>query len=160
MKGVLMDDTSMPRLPYLTTRAHKAFAFAHDLADRLGHDSVTPMHLGVAILRQQGLPFAALHRLNVPVDLLEHEFADHLLASGAARPATATRDWSEWDHQLIESAREEARELETEFYGTEHLLLALVRESATAPAQLLARHGVSYDSLRREIQRLYDSRPG
>jgi ATP-dependent Clp protease ATP-binding subunit ClpC len=154
-----MDAALMPRLPYLTTRAHNVFALAHDIADRLGHDDVTPVHLAIAVIRQTGVPVGALYNLGVPLDVLEHELDQHLPAAGTARPATAARSWTPWDQQMIDKARREARELGTEFYGSEHLLLALVRDSTGALTQVLAQHGVTHDNLRREILRIYNARP-
>lgn len=43
---------SLPRRPFLTTRAHEVFALAHDLADRLGHDDLTPVHVALSVLRE------------------------------------------------------------------------------------------------------------
>src|SRR5688500_172478 len=123
-----MDEGFMPRVPYLTTRAHNAFARAHDIADQGGHAEVTPIHLGIAIMGEKGTPLAALHNLGVPFDALERELSQHLPTAGTPRAAATARSWTAWDQQVIESAREEAREMETEFYSTEHLLLALVRD--------------------------------
>lgn len=154
-----MDETLMPRVPFLTTRAHTVFALAHDIADRLGHDDLTPVHLALAVIRRTGVPVGALFNLGVRVDALEHDLQEHLPAAGTGRSATTPRSWTPWDHQMIDEARLQARELGTEFYGSEHLLLALVRDSAGAPAQVLAKHGVGYDNLRREILRIYNARP-
>ncbi len=154
-----MDAALMPRLPYLTTRAHNVFALAHDIADRLGHDDVTAVHLAIAVVRQNGVPVGALYNLGIPLGVLERELEEHLPAAGIARPATPVRSWTPGDQQMIDKARSEARELGTEFYGSEHLLLALVREGAGDAAHVLAKHGVRYDNLQREILRIYNARP-
>ena len=154
-----MDAALMPRLPYLTTRAHNVFALGHDIADRLGHDDVTAVHVAIAVVRQNGVAVGALHNLGIPLEVLERELEEHLPAAGTARPATAVRSWTPGDQEMIDKARSEARELGTVFYGSEHLLLALVRESAGEVAQVLAKHGVRYDSLRREILRMYNAGP-
>lgn len=39
---------TMPVIPYLTSRARTALSLAQDLADRLGHDDVTPVHIARA----------------------------------------------------------------------------------------------------------------
>jgi len=64
---------SMPRRPYLTTRAHKVFASAHDLAERLGHDDVTPVHIALGLVREgRSLAIAALFNHGVPLDVLDN----------------------------------------------------------------------------------------
>ncbi len=148
----------MPTVPYLTTRAHKAFALAHDIADRLDHE-VSPVHLTIAILRHNGVPAGALYNLRVPLDELENEVTHQLPVAGSARTVPTDRTWTPWDDEMIEQARVEARVLRTEFYSSEHLLLALLRDADGAPAKVLAKFGVQYDDLRREISRGYDRSP-
>ena len=150
-----MDSTLTPTVPYLTTRAHKVFALAHDIADRLGHE-VSPVHLTIAILRHQGVPAGALHNLRVPLNELENEVTHQLPVAGTPREVPTHREWTPWDNQMVEQARGEARVLGTEFYSSEHLLLALLRNGDCAPAKILAKFGVQYDDLRREISRGYD----
>src|SRR5690349_19296566 len=106
-KGASMDDTMMPRLPYLTTRAHKAFGAAHRLVDQFGHDGATQVHLAVGVVQQGGVALAALYNLRVPPESLEKDLTAQLPAARVARPTTAL-EWSDWDQQMIESAREEA----------------------------------------------------
>ena len=153
-----MDSTLLPTVLFLTSRAHKVFALAHDIADRLGHD-VSPVHLTIAILRHNGVPAGALYNLRVPLDKLENEVSHELPVAGPARPVPKDRAWTPWDHQMIERARVEARVLGTEFYSSEHLLLSLLRDDEGTPAKILAKFGVQYDDLRREIVSGYERRP-
>ena len=53
----------------------------------------------------------------------------------------------------------ESRELHVEFFGCEQVLLALLRDQAGAPAQVLARHGVRFDDARAEVVQAYNTRP-
>ena len=78
---------SLPVRPYLTTRARAVFSFAHDLADRLGHDDVTPVHVTIGLLNE-GRKIAGqliLYGRGLPRDVLERELGaayfgcEHLL---------------------------------------------------------------------------------
>lgn len=147
---------SLPRRVSLTTRAHEAFALAHDIADRLGHDDVTPVHIVLGVLREgRSAAVAALYSLNVPLVDLYRELEAELPPPGTPRASPPERAWRPSDEQVIEQARSEARELGTEYYSCEHLLLALLRDAAGAPARVLARHGVGFDDVRNEVQRIY-----
>ena len=55
--------------------------------------------------------------------------------------------------EVVEGAREEARELRHDFLGTEHLLLGLLRGSGVAAAAL-GRAGVTAQAVRDEVQSL------
>ncbi len=138
----------MPRISYLTTRAHNSFAHAHELAEQLGHDALTPVHLAIAIVRQKGIPCAVLHSLGVPLDVLEYELQQQLPPEGPPRPPATALEWTARDQRLVHGARAEARDLGTEFYGTEHLLLALLKDDAALAAQVFATHGVRVADLR------------
>lgn len=150
-----MDEVQMPRVSYLTTRAHKAFALAHELAERHGHTDATTLHLALAIVRHLGVPAGALHNLGVSLDEIESDLEAQLSDAGPPLPAPAARAWSEWDQRMIARAHEEAKELDVPFYGTEHLLLAIAREESEMPARVLANHGVQREDLQREIRRMY-----
>jgi len=58
--------------------------------------------------------------------------------------------------KVIEYAIEEARSLNHEYIGTEHILLGLLRESEGIAAQVLVNLGVSIERVRMEILKLLD----
>jgi len=43
--------------------------------------------------------------------------------------------------------------------GCEHVLLALLRDTSSMPAQLLARHGIRFSQIRDELVRAENARP-
>lgn len=150
----------MSRRLYVTTRTHEVLAIAHDLADNLGHDDVTPVHVALGLIREgRSIAAAILHGRGVPLDILERELEAHLPPPGVPRVPERQRSWTRSDEHLLEQATVEARELGTEFFGCEHVLLALLRDPTSAPAQVLAQHGVRFDDARTEVLRAYNPRP-
>ncbi len=151
----------MPVRPYVTTRTREVFALAHDLADRLGHDEVTPVHVTLGLI-SEGMNIAAqilLYGRGVPRDVLERELEVHLLPSGAPHPPTDSYLWTSNDERMLEQATVEARELGTEYFGCEHVLLAFLRDTTSVPAQVLAHHAVHFDDFRTEVLRIYNRPP-
>lgn len=53
---------------------------------------------------------------------------------------------------MLETSAEEARLLESEYIGTEHLIIAAARETGSVFEQYLSRSGVVYEQLRSSIQ--------
>ena len=49
--------------------------------------------------------------------------------------------------QVLGQARDEARRLGDEHIGTDHLLLAMLRDAQGAAAYVLADHGIDYASI-------------
>src|SRR5919199_3931860 len=113
-----------------TVKAQEAFAAAQRIAQARKNPQVTPHHLLVALLEQEG---------GIVVPVLERAGAD---AEGVRRRANealdeqpkVTGDTGEapgFDFavsKLLEGAEEEARKLSDEYVSTEHLLLALAAD--------------------------------
>ena len=85
----------MPRRPYVTTRTHEVFALAHDLADQLGHDDVTPVHIALGLVRKgPNVAIGALFNRGVPLDALERDLEARLPPSGTPRAPARERSWT------------------------------------------------------------------
>jgi ATP-dependent Clp protease ATP-binding subunit ClpC len=149
----------LPRRPYVTTRAHEVVERALDLAVELGHDDVTPVHVAIGIVREGHSVAAQLLNEAVPLDVLERELAAQLPPPRSARVQPREHEWTPMAKQILAQASDDSLGLEVEFFGCEHLLLALLREETIAPAQVLARHGVHFEQVRERILQVYAGRP-
>lgn len=141
--------------PYLTTRAHRAFALAHDLAMATDDAQVAARALAVSAIRQRGLLAAALQQRGLDMEHLETDLMADLPDRSTDPDPSVSPAWTAWDESVLVRAREEADAMGTEQYSTEHLLLALLRDSDSAVSQVLARHGVSYALLRKDLLHVY-----
>ncbi|MFL5486801.1 MAG: Clp protease N-terminal domain-containing protein [Gemmatimonadaceae bacterium] len=152
--------STMRRRPYVTTRTHEVFAIAHDVADQLGHEDVTPLHICIGLIRE-GRSIAAqiVQVRGVRLDALHDELEAHLPPIGEPRVPAREHAWTLSDESILEHATREGRELGAEFVGCEHVLLAFLRDPATVSAQLLAQHGVRFEDVRTEVLRAYNARP-
>jgi ATP-dependent Clp protease ATP-binding subunit ClpC len=52
---------------------------------------------------------------------------------------------------VIDSAVDESRRINQPFVGSEHLLLALLREGSSPAAKILQQHGVTYERARARL---------
>ena len=151
--------TTLQRMPMrsgVTMRTHDAFAIAHEMAARLGHAEVTPVHVLLAILREGRSPaVVALFNLGVPALELEEELARRLPPTATAYEADY--EWSENDIEILERAADEARELGHDYQGCEHLLLAMLRDVDSVPAVALARYEVRFPETQAEVLRILGS---
>jgi ATP-dependent Clp protease ATP-binding subunit ClpA len=151
---------SLPRRPYVTTRTHEVFALALRRAERLGHDDVTAGHIALALLEEgQNLALAALHFRGVPLDVVARELEADLPPATTPRVPAEALSWTPGVEAVLQDTIEESRTFGVEYHGCEHLLLALLRNPASAPARVLARHGVGYDEARAEVVRIFNAQP-
>ncbi|MGQ0641861.1 MAG: Clp protease N-terminal domain-containing protein [Gemmatimonadaceae bacterium] len=158
--GVLFMELPMP--PGLTERAHRVFMFAHDLADRRGDSALTSTHLALGLLQEGdgSIPVYLLHTRGVPLDALARELDAQLPAPGVPRSPPSSRKWAHDDDHFVEQASQEARDLDTVYYSSEHLFLALLRDRAGAPARAMARYGVGCAEAQAAVRWIYTAQPG
>lgn len=98
---------------------------------------------------------AALIELGIDVDRIvervEETHGQGALAVGKTKQRRGHIPFTDQAKRTLELSLVEAKRLEDDFIGPEHLLLALVRQQGTD--ELLARHGVDYETLRGEVLR-------
>ncbi len=141
---------------YLTRRARRVLSeLAPREARRLRHKQVSEEHVLLGMVAKQNRQF--LNELGVAaifsenhVDLaqLEHEFEIHLReASKREQSPGRTLQSLETDSLY------EAQQLQHRCVGTEHILLALLRDEGGSIAACLAPYGLTYNALRAELAR-------
>ncbi len=135
-------------------RTHHVFAIAHDLADRHGSTEVTPLHVLLATLREGRSPaIVVLYNLRVRLDALERELEAEL-PPAVADSSEHELSWTAAEERMLDRAAAEARDIGHRYQGCEHLLLAFLRDEASVPARVLARHGVRFANARAEVVRI------
>jgi hypothetical protein len=150
----------------VTSRAQEAVLHSHGEAFRLGHDRVGTEHLLLALLRdQECLAVAALSERGVEAEAARRSVEE------AAGPGQADGHPGEPDEQdqpaglhlrqtrpvtlVYGLAAREARGLEHDRVGTEHLLLGLAREGDGVAARVLDDLGAGLLGLREAVRSVY-----
>ena len=120
---------------------------AQSLAGELTHAEVTPEHLLIALVEQQGgIVPSVLRGLNH--DPARAAADARRLLDGLPRAHGADLHLSPRMKLIFDAAEAEAQRLHDEYVSTEHLLVALTAETGRSPAaQLLQRMGVTKDTL-------------
>ena len=140
----------------LTPRARQVFDLARKEADRFNHDYLGTEHLLLGILALgEGVAVEALKSLGIRLDALRLEVEKTVGAGGPTKtegPLPLTPRLK----KIIVLAATEARSMNYNFIGTEHLLLALLREGGSAAARVLANLKVDPEKLRRQIVQALD----
>src|SRR3954464_14239794 len=132
-----------------TEKAQEAIVAAQTLADREGHPEITPEHVLLALVEQQGgIVTEILRKLNadpaaVAADI-RAELAKNPSAHGGSQPSLSAPLL-----QVPNAAGSEAQRLKDDYVSTEHLLLAIAAESGRTAisARVLQKHNVSKDAI-------------
>src|SRR5437588_12432640 len=135
-----------------TERARRVVFFAQEEAARLGENYVGTEHLLLGLVRENDSVAARiLERLGVPLGRIRSDI-------DIAKQVTRGHGNLGQDMQLtprakrvIDLAYEEARQLNNNYIGTEHLLLGLIREGDGLAARVLVKLGADLERTRREV---------
>ncbi len=130
------------RFDKLTTKSQEALQAAQTLAEDRGHPELTPEHVGLALMEQEGgIVPPILSKMGAPPDrvraALQKELDKLPKVSGGATVGAGGRF-----RQLMETARKEAEGLKDEYVSAEHFLLALAAGSPVLKSLGVTREAV------------------
>ena len=141
-----------------TDRARKVMAIANEHVRRFHHQYIGTEHIFLGLIKENGGTGATvLKNLDVDIDKMLPE-VEQLFKLKGGRDAVAKGKIQQTQNaiKVIEYAIEEARNLNHDYIGTEHILLGLLRESEGIASQVLVNLGVSIEGVRMEIEKLPD----
>ncbi len=130
-----------------TEKAQEAVLTAQNLATELTHAEVTPEHLLVALVEQEGGIVPSILR-KMAIDPSKAAADARRLLDRLPKAHGADVRFSPRMKLVFDSAQAEAQRLRDEYVSTEHLLLALSSEAGRSPAaQHLQGAGAAKDAL-------------
>lgn len=138
-----------------TERARKVVFYAQEEAGRLGENFVTTEHLLLGLVRENDSVAArVLEKMGISSNDIRSE-VEHQVAKSDGRLCQEMQ-LTPRAKRVIDLAYDEARRLDNNHIGTEHLLLGLIREGEGVAARVLERLGVSLERTRHEVAKLLD----
>src|SRR5882672_5339969 len=133
-------------LEKLTVKSQEALQAAQTAATQFDHPEITPEHLLLALLNQDGgLVPILLVRIGVDVDGLRRRVGAHLESRPRARGGAAPHVGDRL-RLLLEAAERRATAFHDDFVSVEHMLLAML-ESREPAAGFLGEAGVEAPKL-------------
>lgn len=136
---------------HLTPRARQILILANQEAERLNHDHVGTVHLLLGILALgDGVAVEVLKSVGVNLKQLRLEVEKSFSGTGSQAVA-GVRPLTPRLRKVIEIAAAEARNMNYNFIGTEHLLLALLREGEGKAARMLRNLGADIEEVEKCI---------
>ncbi|GIV20289.1 MAG: ATP-dependent Clp protease ATP-binding subunit ClpC [Armatimonadota bacterium] len=139
-----------------TERARRVIFYAQEEAGRLGENYVSTEHLLLGLVREpDSVAARILERMGVSLSRVRSEI-ERQVSRGEGRLGQETQ-LTPRAKRVIDLAYDEARQLNNNYIGTEHLLLGLIREGEGLAGRVLARLGVDLERARREVMALQSS---
>ncbi|MEM8864691.1 MAG: ATP-dependent Clp protease ATP-binding subunit [Planctomycetota bacterium] len=137
-----------------TDRARKVMQLANQEAQRFNHEYIGTEHVLLGLIKE-GSGVAANVLKNLDVDLRKIRLeVEKLVQSGPDMVTMGKLPQTPRAKKVIEYSMEEARNLNHNYVGTEHILLGLLREQEGVAAQVLMNLGLKLDEVREEVLNL------
>ena len=137
-----------------TDRARKVMALANQEAQRFNHEYIGTEHILLGLVKEgSGVGANVLKNLDVDLRKVRLE-VEKLVKSGPDMVTMGKLPQTPRAKKVIEYAIEEARSLNHNYVGTEHLLLGLLREHEGVAAQVLMNLGLKLEEVREEVLNL------
>ncbi|MBE7045327.1 MAG: ATP-dependent Clp protease ATP-binding subunit [Ruminococcaceae bacterium] len=126
-----------------TEKARTALGNAHDVACELGQQYVGSEHLLLGLIREgSGVAAKALSEAGVSEESLKKKL-EEMIPSTEALPLETELSLTPRSKKILEISAWEARRMGHNYIGTEHMLMAILRDGDGVAAQLLAASGVN-----------------
>ena len=141
-----------------TEQAQEVIAASQEILNRYRHNQWDCEHLFLALIEQEkGVPSEIFSTLGVNLQVLHANLHSYLeqddKVAGQANQIFITPRLSE----LFGRADDEAKRLNDEFIGTEHILIALTEEDTGVSADLLSSFNVTTEEVYRALQSIRGS---
>ncbi|MFO7652270.1 MAG: ATP-dependent Clp protease ATP-binding subunit [Candidatus Krumholzibacteriia bacterium] len=146
-----------------TQRVRKVLFLARDEAGRLQHDYIGTEHLLLGIIREgEGIAANVLRRLNIDFERIQKAIEESVTPQSGP-VSIGEIPFTPRAKKVLELSIDEARMHNHNYVGTEHLLLALIREGEGVAARVLAELGADHERVKREVMKALGAsgaRPG
>ena len=137
-----------------SSRVQMVIQYARDEALRLGHDYIGTEHLLLGLIREgEGVAVEILHALGCDLEEIRSALEDAGRIAGDTM-TVGNIPFTKRAEKILKNAYMEAEHNKSDIIGTEHLLLALVKEKEGLAAQILKSFGVTYEAVVEELERI------
>ena len=138
-----------------TDRVKKVMQIAREEAVRLGNDYVGTEHLLLGLVKEgDGVAVAVLRSMSIDLEELSANIEKAITSTGGMMTIGQMLPFTPRAKKVLEIAANEARSMSHKYIGTEHLLLALMKDTESTASNALASASLEYDKVKEEINRV------
>ncbi|MHA8079802.1 ATP-dependent Clp protease ATP-binding subunit [Aquirufa regiilacus] len=139
-----------------SNKVKEVIALAREEALRLGHDYIGTEHLMLGIIRDgEGPGIELLHKSGVSLDQLRQSI-EHSTASTSRssfdKQSMLNIPLTKQAEKVLRLTYLEAKYFKTNLVGTEHLLMAILRDEDNVATQILEKYQVHYDLIKEMVE--------
>jgi len=133
-----------------TDRARRVVVLAQEEARMHNHNHIGTEHILLGLIHEgEGVAARALESLGISLEAVRQQL-EEVIGQGE-EPLTGHIPFSPRGKKAIELSLREALQLGHNYIGTEHILLALIRQGDGVAAQILVRLGADLNRVRQQV---------
>ncbi|MCU0325237.1 MAG: ATP-dependent Clp protease ATP-binding subunit, partial [Spirosomaceae bacterium] len=140
--------------PKFSQRVKQVITMAREEALRLGHDYIGTEHLILGMIREgDGAALLLIQKAGVPIDELRATI--ELATKGTATnniKNLANIPLTRQSEKVLKITHLEAKSFKCELIGTEHLLLAILRDADNLGGQILQKFRMNYEQTKQMLE--------
>ncbi|MGN0106303.1 MAG: ATP-dependent Clp protease ATP-binding subunit [Hominilimicola sp.] len=136
-----------------TEKARISISEAHDAAAEMGHNYIGSEHLLLGLIREgSGVAAKVLEKNGITAEKVTEKINEYI-GTGAPLPQQTELPLTPRSKRLLEISALEARRLNHKYIGTEHILMAIIRDGDGVAAKILGALGVNLPNFYTETVR-------
>ena len=140
-----------------TPRVKQVLLLARREAERFNHDCIGPEHLLLGLLAlNEGVAVNVLNSMGLNLAALRLE-VEKCCGTGGETATSGELPFTPQLRKVMELAAQEALAMHYNFIGTEHLLLAILREGGSQAARIMRNLNVDPDAVREAVIKTLDA---
>lgn len=138
-----------------TDRVKKVMTYAREQSIRLGNEYVGTEHLLLGLIREgEGVAIAVLKNLSVDLEALAKDVERTVSSEDGKMTIGQLIPFTPRAKKVLEVAAQEACSMQHRYIGTEHLLLALIKDSESAASSMMSLLQLDYERVKEEVERV------
>jgi ATP-dependent Clp protease ATP-binding subunit ClpC len=134
-------------------RVKDVIAYSREETLRLNHDYIGTEHLLLGLIREgEGMAIKFLKSLNINLVELRKSVENAVKSSNGTVSNLNNIPLTKQAEKALKITYLEAKIFKSEIIGTEHLLLAILKDEDNIATQILNQFGITYDIMREELE--------
>lgn len=146
-------------------RVKDVISYSREEALRLRHDYIGTEHLLLGLIREgDGVAIKILKNIGIDTAALRQSIEDAVKGSSVSRAPIGNMPLTKQAEKVLKITYLEAKIFKSDIIGTEHLMLAILRDDENIASQILQQYQISYDVFKSEVEQnkttITDEAPG
>lgn len=141
-----------------SNRVNDVIRLSREEALRLGHDYIGTEHFLLGIIREgEGMAVKILRNLGGDLFRIKKAIEETVRLTGGT-PTIGNIPLTKQAERVLKITGLEATMYKSDVIGTEHLLLAILRDEDNIASQILAQFSITYDSVKQELSAIHSGK--